>query len=74
MTRKEVLHEAAWCLQIMLAQGLTWTEIECLTGIPHLTLKNIRAEKKNLSVDVISRMLAASGKTLMVVDKEDKHG
>ena len=42
MTRQEVLHEAAWCLQMMLVQGLTWTEIECLTGIPHLTLKNIR--------------------------------
>ena len=74
MTHKEVLHEAAWCLQMMLVQGLTWTEIECMTQIPYLTLKNIRAEKKNLSVDVISRMLEASGKTLMVVDKEDKHG
>lgn len=74
MTRKEVLHEAAWCLQMMLAQGFTWTEIECMTQIPYLTLKNIRAEKKNLSVDVISRMLEASGKTLMVVDEEDKNG
>ena len=74
MTRQEVLHEAAWCLQMMLVQGFTWTEIECMTGIPYLTLKNIRAEKKNLSVDVISRMLDASGKTLIVVDKEDKHG
>lgn len=74
MTRQEVLHEAAWCLQMMLVQGFTWTEIECMTGIPYLTLKNIRAEKKNLSVDVISRMLDSSGKTLIVVDKEDKHG
>lgn len=74
MNRKEVLHEAAWCLQMMLAKGFTWTEIECMTQIPYLTLKNIRAEKKNLSVDVISRMLEASGKTLMVVDKEDKNG
>ena len=74
MTRQEILHEAAWCLQMMLVQGLTWTEIECLTEMPYLTLKNIMAEKKNLSVDVISRMLDASGKTLMVVDKEDKHG
>ena len=71
MTRQEILHEAAWCLQMMLVQGLTWTEIECLTEMPYLTLKNIRAEKKNLSVDVISRILDASGKTLIVVDKED---
>lgn len=74
MTRNEVLHEAAWCLQMMLVQGFTWAEIECMTQIPYLTLKNIRAEKKNLSVDVVTRMLEASGKTLMVVDKEDKHG
>lgn len=74
MTRQEILHEAALCLQMMLVKGFTWTEIECMTGITYLTLKNIMAEKKNLSVDVISRILEASGKTLMVVDKEDKHG
>ncbi len=71
MTRKEIIHEAAWCIQLMLAQGLTWTEIECVTNVPYCSLKNIRAEKANLSVEVITRMLESCGKELVVRDKEE---
>ena len=74
MTAKEIIHEAAWCIQLYLAHGFTWTEIEHITDVPYPSLKNIRAEKKNLSVDVITRLLEASGKELVVRDKENKHG
>lgn len=74
MTAKEIIHEAAWCVQFFLVRGYTYSEIAGLTGVNAETLQQIRKDAQAISLAALEKLFEASGKELVVRDKEEKHG